>query len=377
MAIMEEAKKAVLVLEDGTLFSGEGFGGCGEVTGEVVFNTSMYGYPELLTDPSYYEQIVVMTYPIVGSYGVPPYSMTDKYGVPLNFESDSVKVKGYAIHTLSRPSHWSSERSLDQWLEQEKIPGIKGIDTRAITKKLRTKGTMLGVLKVSSEPAGQDWLGPQVKALRDPNAQDLVRQVTVKEPVFYRGDTERRIVVVDCGTKYGIIRSLLESGVSVVRVPYDYPVDKILGLDPAGIVLSNGPGNPEKCSPTIKTTVDLLETDTPIMGICLGSQVLALAAGAATYKLKFGHRAVNHPCMDLQTGRCHITTQNHGYSVDERSLEETDFKISFVNINDKTVEGIRHRTKKIFGVQWHPESSPGPQDTRFLFDEFLEGPVKY
>ncbi len=373
---MEEKKKAVLALEDGTFLHGDGFGGEGQVTGEVVFNTSMYGYPELLTDPSYYEQIVVMTYPIIGSYGVSSYSITDKYGVPLDFESDSVKVKGYAVHTLSRASHWSSVKSVDQWLSEQAVPGIMGIDTRALTQKLRTNGTMLGILKVSRDPIEDREIGPVLKQLQDPNTANLVSRVTVKEPIIYPGEHPSTIVVVDCGTKYGIIRSLLASGVSVARVPYDYPADKILAMDPSGVVLSNGPGDPAMCKETIETTAQLLQTDTLIMGICLGSQILALAANARTYKLKFGHRAVNHPCLDLKTGRCHITTQNHGYSVDEESIPGTGFEVSFVNINDRTVEGISHKTKRVFGVQWHPESSPGPHDTRFLFDRFLGGMVK-
>ncbi len=373
---MAGEKRAVLALEDGSVFLGEGFGAEKEVSGEVVFNTSMYGYPELLTDPSYYEQIVVMTYPIVGSYGVPSYSVTDKYGVPLDFESDSIKVKGYAVHTLSRPSHWSSEKDLDQWLTEQYVPGIMGIDTRALTQKLRTSGTMLGVLRVTREHIEEDEVKGTLGHVQDPNGVDLVHQVTVREPVFYTGEKPLRVVLVDCGTKFGIIRSLLASGVSVVRVPYDYDADKILDLKPYGIVLSNGPGDPVRCEKTIRATAELMETEIPIMGICLGSQILALAAGARTYKLKFGHRAVNHPCMDLETGRCHITTQNHGYSVEESSLKDTGFQVSFINVNDKTVEGIRHKTKKVFGVQWHPESSPGPQDTRFLFERFLEGALK-
>jgi len=373
---MGENKKAILALQDGTIFQGEGFGAEGQVSGEVVFNTSMYGYPELLTDPSYYQQIVVMTYPIVGSYGVSSYSITDKHGVPLDFESDSVKVKGYAVHTLSEPSHWSSVKSLDQWLAEQGVPGISGIDTRALTQKIRVHGTMLGTLRAGRSQINPVEIASSMTTVADPNLDNLVSHVSVKEPIVYNSDQPSTIVLVDCGTKLGIVRSLLDAGVSVVRVPYDYGTDKILELDPAGIVLSNGPGDPVKCSHTIDTTSQLLETDIPIMGICLGSQILALAAKAQTYKLKFGHRAVNHPCLDLKTGRCHITTQNHGYSVDEDSLKNTEFRVSFININDRTVEGISHKTKKVFGVQWHPESSPGPHDTRYLFDRFLDGIVK-
>lgn len=367
-----EAKKAVLLLEDGTVFQGVGFGAEIEVSGEVVFNTSMYGYPELLTDPSYYDQIVVMTYPIIGSYGVPSRSLSDQHGLPLHFESDSVKVKGYAVHSLSNPSHWSSERTLQDWLESENVPGISGIDTRALTRKLRTNGTMLGTLKVTSGELGLEQGERGLKKMQDPNQYDLVRHVSPTQPISYMRNNGTSIVIVDCGAKFGIVRELLAKGVSVVRVPYDYSLDQILAYNPHGIVISNGPGDPAKCEKTIETTGQIInDTKLPVMGICLGSQILGLAAGGSTFKLKFGHRAVNHPCVDLKTGRCYITTQNHGYTVDENSIKDTDFEVSFVNINDKTVEGIRHKKKRIIGVQWHPESSPGPHDTQFLFAEFL------
>ena len=370
---MDDGRAAVLALEDGTIFRGSGFGARLDVSGEVVFNTSMIGYPELLTDPSYHEQIVVMTYPILGSYGVPPYSLCDEHGLPLHFESDSIKVKGYAIHSLSEPSHWSSDRKLEDWLDQEKVPGIQGIDTRAVTRKIRTNGTMLGFLNTSDNEIGLEQVKAELRTLTDPNNRDLVRSVSPSEPIHYVNNSDATVVVLDCGMKYGIVRSLLASGASVVRVPYDYSVNEILEFEPRRIVISNGPGDPKKCTQTIDTVRELLETDIPILGICLGMQILALAAGADTYKLKFGHRAVNHPCLDVQTGRCYITTQNHGYSVSSESLAETKFSARFVNINDKTIEGISHAEKAITGVQWHPESSPGPYDTRFLFDQFMEG----
>ena len=370
---MDDGRAAVLALEDGTIFRGSGFGARLDVSGEVVFNTSMIGYPELLTDPSYHEQIVVMTYPILGSYGVPPYSLCDEHGLPLHYESDSIKVRGYAIHSLSGPSHWSSDRKLEDWMEQEKVPGIKGIDTRAVTRKIRTNGTMLGLLKTSDNEIGLEQVKAELSTLTDPNNRDLVRNVSPSEPIHYVNNSDATVVVLDCGVKYGIVRSLLASGASVVRVPYDYSVNEILEFEPRRIVISNGPGDPKKCTQTIDTVRELLETDIPILGICLGMQILALAAGADTYKLKFGHRAVNHPCVDVQTGRCYITTQNHGYSVSSESLAETKFSARFVNINDKTIEGISHAEKAITGVQWHPESSPGPYDTRFLFDQFMEG----
>jgi carbamoyl-phosphate synthase small subunit len=376
MELAEPGKKGALVLEDGSVFQGIGFGAETEISGEVVFNTSMMGYPELLTDPSYQEQIVVMTYPILGSYGVPPSSIRGDGGVPLHFESDSVKVKGFVVHSLSRPSHWSNRKTLDEWLTEQGVPGIFGVDTRVLTQRLRNKGTMLGVLKVSSSPINSDVVAGQVSGLQDPNKQNLVQKVSPKEPIYYDGNEQSTIVIVDCGVKYGILRSLLAKGARVVRVPYDFPADKILELRPRGIVISNGPGDPKMDLRTIETTKSLMETEIPIMGICLGAQIIGLAAGAETYKLKFGHRAVNHPCMDLETGRCFITTQNHGFTIDPNSLEGTDFLANFVNINDKTVEGIRHRKKPFLGVQWHPESSPGPYDTRFLFDRFFEEALK-
>ena len=373
---MDDSRPAVLGLEDGTIFRGKSFGASADVSGEVVFNTSMIGYPELLTDPSYLEQIVVMTYPIIGSYGVPSFSRCDKHGIPLHFESETIKVKGYAVHSLSDPSHWSSEKTIQEWLEEERVPGISGLDTRALTRKIRANGTMLGFVKTSEEFTGSDEIGKRLKKLTDPNESDIVKNVSPSEPVHYVNNSDNTVVIIDCGVKYGILRSLLASGVSVVRVPYDYSVSDILEFEPASVVLSNGPGDPKKCSKTIETTKELLETDIPILGICLGMQILALAANGDTYKLKFGHRAVNHPCLDLKTGRCYITTQNHGYSVSKDSIEGTPFDIRFVNANDKTIEGFQHQKKSIMGVQWHPESSPGPYDTEFLFDRFVKGAVR-
>ena len=369
---MDDGPNAVLALEDGSVFRGTGFGARARVAGEVVFNTSMIGYPELLTDPSYYQQIVVMTYPIVGSYGVPPFSLCDEYGVPLHFESDSIKIQGYAVHSLSHPSHWSSERRLDEWMAQERIPGVQGLDTRALTRRIRTNGTMLGVLQVSDEPIDLQEITISLGEVVDPDKEDLVKAVSPSSPIHHVNNSDSTIVLVDCGVKYGILRSLLSSGVNVVRVPYDYSIGEILEFEPAGVVITNGPGDPKKCGATIETTKELLKTDIPIMGICLGMQILALAAGGDTYKLKFGHRAVNHPCLDLTSGRCYVTTQNHGFSVEAGSLDHTEFDVSFININDKTIEGIQHRHKNVFGVQWHPESSPGPYDTRFLIERFAK-----
>src|SRR2546427_7471029 len=370
--IVDDGRAAVLALEDGTIFRGSGFGARLDASGEVVFNTSMIGYPELLTDPSYHQQLVVTLSQLPSLGGSPPYSLCDEHGLPLHYQSDSIKVRGYAIHSLSRPSHWSSDRKLEDWMEQEKVPGIKGIDTRAVTRKIRTNGTMLGLLKTSDNEIGQEQVKAELSTLTDPNNRDLVRNVSPSEPIHYVNNSDATVVVLDCGVKYGIVRSLLASGASVVRVPYDYSVNEILEFEPRRIVISNGPGDPKKCTQTIDTVRELLETDIPILGICFGMQILALAAGADTYKLKFGHRAVNHPCVDLKTGRCYITTQNHGFTVNSESLAQTKFATRFVNINDKTIEGFTHNNKEIIGLQWHPESSPGPYDTRFLLDQFLE-----
>lgn len=366
--------KAVLALEDGTIFIGESFGYPSETSGEVVFNTGMVGYTESLTDPSYFGQILVQTYVLVGCYGVPPFSLTDENKIPLHFESESIKVKGYVVSELQKiPSHWACEKSLDEWLYEQKIPGISGIDTRKLTKKLRIKGTMLGMIKVGD--FSTEEIEEEVKKVQDPNKLNLVEEVSIKKPIEYKTG-ERRIVLIDCGVKLGIVRSLLERKINLIRVPYDYPTDKILDYQPEGIVVSNGPGDPKKCEKTVENVRELLETEIPILGICLGNQTLALASGANTYKLKFGHRGQNHPVIDLETKKCYITSQNHGYAVEPASLKDTEFKAWFLNANDKTIEGIKHKTKNIFGVQFHPEASPGPLETNFIFDMFLEKVTK-
>jgi carbamoyl-phosphate synthase small subunit len=363
-------KNAVLMLDDGTVIQGKGFGAKGTVSGEVVFNTGMVGYPESLTDPSYSGQILVQTWPLVGNYGVARRDIVDEFGVPLHFESDRIHVAGYAISEVQEfASHWSSGASLSEWLEKGGVPGICGLDTRELTKKLRTKGTMLGLLSVDTS-TDLEKLRESAKSILDPNSTDLVGKVTIPAPKEYNFRGNPRVVLIDCGMKFGILRNLLGRGFSVVRVPYNTPPAKILEAKPSGVVISNGPGDPTMCGPAVRSVKAVLETDIPTFGICLGTQILSLAAGGTTYKLKFGHRAQNHPCADLRTGRVYVTTQNHGYTVDERSLE--DFEVSFVNLNDRTVEGIRHKRKRVSGVQFHPEASPGPYETGFLFDQFAE-----
>lgn len=367
-----KSKKAALVLEDGTFFIGKGFGASTKLTGEVVFSTSMVGYPEALTDPSYKGQILALTYPLVGNYGVPPYDLN--LGLPLYFESEHIQTQGLVIHELcTEPYHWAYTRTLDKWLVDEGIPGISGVDTRRLTKKLRTHGVMLGIIKVCSEneELNLENLLQEAKNIPDPNLTDLVAKVSVKEPVQYKVEGKHTVVLIDCGVKNSIIRNLLRRGINVIRVPYDTSAKDVLAYNPDGVFLSNGPGDPKKCVKTIETMRALIE-EKPVMGICLGAQILTLSQGGDTYKLKFGHRSQNQPALDLKTNRCYITTQNHGYAVDSNSLTRTPLECWFINANDRTVEGMIHKTKPVFAVQWHPEASPGPYDTEFLFDTFAK-----
>lgn len=364
----------MLVLEDGSIFPGQGFGATGRTTGEVVFSTGMVGYTEALTDPSYCGQILTLTYPLVGNYGVPPRKKTSSE-VPTYFESDGIKVRGLIVHSLCEtPSHWASSCTLHDWLLEENIPGIQGIDTRELTKKLREKGVMLGILDVceENEEPDVDKLRKEATKIPDPNASDLVRLVSITKPMTYPNkETGQKAVVIDCGVKAGIVRSLLQRGFTVTRVPYDFSSGEIIADRPDVVIVSNGPGDPEVCVSTIESVRQLVDCGIPVMGICLGNQVLALSQGAKRYKLKYGHRSQNQPALDVETGRCYITTQNHGYAVDLESLEGTELEVSFLNANDKTVEGVKHPRRNCFGVQFHPEASPGPRDTEFLFDRFL------
>ena len=364
--------KTVPFLEDNTIFRGHGFGATQKTTGEVVFSTSMVGYPEALTDPSYKGQILTLTYPLIGNYGVPNYDLN--LGLPLYFESNRIQVQGLVVHELcEEPYHWASTRTLDKWLSDEGIPGIYGVDTRCLTKKLRTHGVMLGILKIcdAGEELNIDNLLHEAKKIPDPNLTDLVKQVTVKEPVIYKVEGKETVVLIDTGVKNSIIRNFLKRGISVVRVPYDFSAKEILEYKPRGVIVSNGPGDPKKCVETVACVSELVEK-VPVMGICLGNQILSLALGGDTYKMKFGHRSQNQPALDLKTKRCYITTQKHGYAIDEKCLGTSQLECWFLNANDKTVEGVKHRNKPVFAVQWHPEASPGPYDTGFLFDTFAK-----
>jgi carbamoyl-phosphate synthase small subunit len=352
---MTDNQKAKLLLLDGSEFLGYSFGYPKNTNGEVVFNTGMVGYPETMTDPSYRGQILVCTYPLIGNYGIP--NDDRENGLYKNFESEGIHVRALVISDYSfEYSHWSAVKSLSDWMKEQKIPGIYGIDTRQLTKKLREEGTMPG--KILVDDSEMDF--------EDPNQKDLVSDVSIKEPVEY-SKGKKKVVIVDCGSKNNIFQAFIRRNISILRVPYDYDFSKEKAN---GILISNGPGDPKMCKVTVENTRRAIEKGIPILGICLGSQILGLAAGADTYKLKYGHRGHNQPCNESGTKRCYITSQNHGYAIRTETLPE-DWREWFNNDNDGTNEGIIHISKAIFGAQFHPEASPGPDDTEFIFDMFV------
>jgi carbamoyl-phosphate synthase small subunit len=351
-----QAKPITLILEDGTEFKGKSFGYEGSIAGEVVFNTAMTGYPESLTDPSYKGQLLVLTYPLVGNYGVPKEdSENELYKF---FESDQLHISALIISDYSfEYSHWNAEKSLGDWLKEHKIPGIFDVDTRRITKILREKGSMLGkIVFDGAEPENYD-----------PNQHNLVANVSIGEKKVY-GNGKYRILLLDCGVKYNIIRYLLDRDTTVIRVPWDHNISQ---EEYDGLFISNGPGDPKQCAATIASLSEAYKADTPIFGICLGNQLMALAAGADTYKLKYGHRSHNQPVLEVGTDKAYITSQNHGFAINNDTLPE-GWEPLFINLNDNTNEGMKHLEKPFFSTQFHPEASGGPTDTAYLFDVFID-----
>jgi carbamoyl-phosphate synthase small subunit len=324
----------------------------------------MVGYTETLTDPSYRGQILCFTYPSIGNYGVPSQRELDKFGLPKYFESENIQTRGIVVNNLSNvSSHWSCERTLDQWLFDEKIPGICDVDTRELTKKIRSNGVMNAKIVMDRSESQND-------ERFDYDSYNFMPEVSITKPTYYGKESSPKIVLIDTGTKYSIIRNLLRIGFQVVRMPWDSSIEQVMAHKPVGVVLSNGPGDPIVCKETIQTASELIDRSIPTLGICLGNQILALAGGAKTHKLKFGHRGQNKSCLDLVSNHTLITSQNHGYGIKSESLDKTDFEIWFKNTDDQTVEGIRHTEKPVIAVQFHPEASPGPDDCLYVFDKF-------
>lgn len=346
-----------LILDDGTVLKGKSFGAEKANAGEVVFNTAMVGYPESLTDPSYLGQILVVTFPLVGNYGVPDNTFTN--GISDFYESEKIQVNGLIISDYSHEySHWNAKKSLGEWLKENDVPGIYGIDTRELTKILREKGSMKG--KIVFENMNEiDFY--------DPNIENQVAKASCKEVIEY-GAGEKTVVLVDCGVKHNIIRNLLKRNIRLIRVPWNYDFNQ---LEWDGLFISNGPGNPDFCEETVKNIRKAMEGNKPICGICMGNQLLSKAGGANTYKLKYGHRSHNQPVKMVNSTKCFITSQNHGYAVANSSLG-ADWEPLFINLNDGTNEGIKHKKKPFFSAQFHPEAASGPTDTAFLFDMFIE-----
>jgi len=358
-----------LIFDDGSVLNGEGFGYSTTVFGEIVFNTGMVGYAEALTDPSYNGQILTLTYPLVGNYGVPDPSIKDDDGIPKFFESDKIQIRGLVVHELSlTASHWNLSMTLDEWLYNEKVPGISGIDTREITKKLRTSGVMMAALVVSDSEIDVDKIKTQLTSATHYDSEQFMNVVSTKhEQVFGQGD--KSVVVIDTGAKNAILRNIREIGYKAILVPWNTPYEKIMSYNPKGVVLSSGPGDPQKCPDTIETAKKLIENNIPTLGICLGAQIIGIAGNTETYKLKYGHRGQNKPCVNLENNQVYVTSQNHGYGITPESLEKSDFNLWFTNADDKTVEGIKHKKQNCVAVQFHPEAAPGPYDCKFVFEE--------
>lgn len=354
-------RNVTLVLQDGTKFHGKSFGYDAPVAGEVVFNTAMMGYPESLTDPSYAGQLVTLTFPLVGNYGVPPFTFGAE-GLPTFMESDHIHASAIIVSDYSEQySHWNANESLAEWLKREQVPGITGIDTRELTKVLREHGVMMGQIIFDDDPTNI----PQAQY----EGVNFVDRVSCKEIIRYNEGAGKRVVLVDCGVKANIIRNLIERGLEVVRVPWNYDYT---GMDFDGLFLGNGPGDPDLCQDAVNILrQQMSKSRKPICGICMGNQLMAKAGGANIYKLKYGHRSHNQPVRMVGTDKCYITSQNHGYAVDASTLDK-DWSELFVNMNDGSNEGVRHNTNPWFTSQFHPEACSGPVDTLFMFDLFVE-----
>ncbi len=351
-----QSPTAKLFLKDGTIFEGKLFGAHRSVAGEVVFNTGMVGYPETLTDPSYKGQILVMTYPLIGNYGIPEMNAIEQ--LQKHFESDKVQIQALVVSEESvNYSHWNAFQSLDEWLKEFGVPGLYGVDTRQLTKILREHGTMLGKIQIDKQKI--EYYNPDV--------ENLISKVTVPE-VEEHGKGKKRILLIDCGCKKSILQNLIDRKVSVLRVPYDYDVNK---ENYDGVLISNGPGNPIVYKQLVESAKKLIQKQVPTLGICMGHQILSLAAGAKTYKLKYGHRSQNQPVKEVGGTKCFVTSQNHSFAVDTKSLPRGYFPW-FENLNDYSNEGMRHEKLPFRSVQFHPEAAPGPVDTGFIFDEFLK-----
>ncbi|MBR9706857.1 MAG: glutamine-hydrolyzing carbamoyl-phosphate synthase small subunit [Candidatus Diapherotrites archaeon] len=351
----KQTRKAKLILEDGSTYDAISFGYEKSVSGEVVFNTGMTGYCASLTDPSYKGQILIQTFPLIGNYGVS--EETDELGFKKGWESEKVQVTAYLVsENCSEPSHWGPTKTLQEWLKEQKIPALCGLDTRALTRKIREKGVMLGKIEFLDVDNGTE--------IEDPNRRNLIAEVSTNEVKEY-GNGKDKVLLIDCGAKNNIIRSLVKRDFKVIRVPWDYDPSNV---EYDVVMVSNGPGDPKMGMKTIENLKKIMQKGKPILGICMGNQLLGLAAGANTYKLPYGHRSQNQPCLLKGTERCYITSQNHGYAINADTLPD-DWEVWFTNANDNTVEGIKHKTKPFKSVQFHPEACPGPTDTEFLFDE--------
>ncbi len=354
---------ARIYLEDGTVVDGVGFGAQSTAVGEVVFTTAMNGYPESLTDPSYKGQILVITHPLVGNYGVPKRNV--KEGILGNFESEKIAISGLVVGEVTYGTKWNSVKSIDKWMSMEGIPGICNVDTRALTKKIRDSGAMMGVIAKARSNANVDAL------LKNKYGSiELIRSVSPKKPIFHNNPmSNKNVVIVDFGVKHGILQSLYELGYNLIRVPFEYSADKIMSFEPDGILYSNGPGDPNLLEKEAENFNDVLEHGIPMMGLCLGHQIAIKALGGRVEKMKFGHRAINKPVMDLETKKAYITTHNHGYAAYRKNLPQ-DLKEWFVSLDDGVVEGTKSLRHKLITTQFHPEARPGTKDAHYVFGVF-------